>query len=61
MGSRIVPIVLLGLLAALQMQLWSGRGSIPSVQEMQRQLSEQKAANANANKIKYKFIQDQVR
>ena len=50
MGSRIVPIVLLGLLAALQMQLWSGRGSIPSVQEMQRQLSEQKAANANANK-----------
>ena len=49
MGSRIVPIVLLGLLAALQMQLWSGRGSIPSVQEMQRQLAAQKAANAVAS------------
>ena len=50
MGSRIVPIVLLALLAALQMQLWSGRGSIPSVQEMQRQLATQKAANAEASK-----------
>jgi cell division protein FtsB len=50
MGSRIVPIVLLALLAALQMQLWSGRGSIPSVQAMQRQLATQKAANAEASK-----------
>lgn len=50
MGSRIVPIVLLALLAALQTQLWSGRGSIPRVQEMQRQLAEQKAANTNASK-----------
>ena len=50
MGSRIVPIVLLALLAALQTQLWSGRGSIPSVQGMQRQLATQKAANAEASK-----------
>ena len=49
MGSRIVPIVLLALLAALHIQLWSGRGSIPRVQEMQRQLAAQKAANANAS------------
>ncbi|WP_027996620.1 FtsB family cell division protein [Simplicispira psychrophila] len=49
MGSRIVPIVLLALLGALHVQLWSGRGSIPRVQAMQRQLAEQKAANANAN------------
>ncbi|MBX9836325.1 MAG: septum formation initiator family protein [Burkholderiaceae bacterium] len=50
MGSRIVPIVLLALLAALHTQLWSGRGSVPRVQEMQRQLAEQKAANANSSK-----------
>ena len=49
MGSRIVPIVLLALLAAVHAQLWSGRGSIPSVQEMQRQLAAQKAANAVAS------------
>ena len=49
MGSRIVPIVLLALLAAVHAQLWSGRGSIPSVQAMQRQLVAQKAANAVAS------------
>lgn len=49
MGSRIVPIVLLALLAAVHAQLWFGRGSIPSVQEMQRQLAAQKAANAVAS------------
>lgn len=49
MGSRIVPIVLLALLAAVHAQLWFGRGSIPSVQEMQRQLAAQKTANAVAN------------
>ena len=49
MGSRIVPIVLLALLAAVHAQLWSGRGSIPSVQEMQRQLAAQKADNAVAS------------
>ena len=49
MGSRIVPIVLLAVLAAVHAQLWSGRGSIPSVQEMQRQLAVQKAANAVAS------------
>lgn len=49
MGSRIVPLVLLALLAAVHAQLWFGRGSVPRVQEMQRQLAEQKAANASAS------------
>lgn len=49
MGSRIVPIVLLALLVAVHVQLWSGRGSIPRVQEMQRQLAAQKTANASAS------------
>ncbi len=49
MASRIVPAVLLALLAALHAQLWLGRGSLPRVHEMQRQIKEQKAANAQAS------------
>ena len=41
--------VLLALLAALQAQLWLGRGSIPRVAAMQNQLNTQKTANAQAN------------
>ncbi|OGA95958.1 MAG: septation ring formation regulator EzrA [Burkholderiales bacterium RIFCSPHIGHO2_12_63_9] len=48
MGSRLVPAVLLALLAALHAQLWLGRGSLPRVNEMQRQINDQKAANAQA-------------
>ena len=48
MGSRIVPVVLLALLAALHAQLWLGRGSVPRVQEMQRRIDVQKAANDQA-------------
>ena len=48
MGSRLVPVVLLALLAALHAQLWLGRGSLPRVHEMQRQIHDQKAANAQA-------------
>ena len=48
MGFRLVPVVLLALLAVLHAQLWLGRGSIPRVQEMQRQLDGQIAANDRA-------------
>ena len=48
MGSRLVPVVLLALLAALHAQLWLGRGSVPRVNEMQRQIDAQKTANAQA-------------
>lgn len=48
MGSRLIPFVLLGLLVAVQVQLWYGRGSIPRVQEMRAQIEAQKAANAEA-------------
>ena len=49
MGNRVVPAMLIALLVVLHTQLWFGRGSIPSVQEMQRQLAAQKAANAVAS------------
>lgn len=49
-GTRIVPaVVLLAVLALLQGQLWLGRGSLPRVQEMQRQIAVQQTANAAAS------------
>ncbi|WP_298207999.1 septum formation initiator family protein [Acidovorax sp.] len=48
MASRIVPIILLALLGTLHAQLWLGRGSVPRVNEMQRQIDLQKAANDQA-------------
>lgn len=48
MVSRVVPVILLALLAGLHAQLWLGRGSIPRVNEMQRQIELQKAANDQA-------------
>jgi cell division protein FtsB len=51
MASRLVPVVLLALLAALHAQLWLGRGSIPRVQEMQRQLAAQTVANDQARQV----------
>lgn len=49
MGTRLLPLVLLALLVAVHAQLWLGRGSLPRVQEMQRQIDAQKAANAQAS------------
>ena len=48
MGNRLVPAILIALLAIFHAQLWIGRGSIPSVREMQQRLDEQLAANAQA-------------
>jgi len=48
MGKRLVPLLLLALLAVVHAQLWSGRGSLPSVAEMQRKLAAQKAVNQQA-------------
>lgn len=44
----VVPVVLAVLLALVQIQLWTGRGSLPDVAQMQRKLDDQKAANAKA-------------
>ncbi|MBL0419499.1 septum formation initiator family protein [Ramlibacter sp. AW1] len=45
MSSRLVPALLITLLAVFHGQLWFGRGSVSEVAEMQRQLHEQKEAN----------------
>lgn len=46
--NRIIPVVLIGLLVLFQAQLWNGRGSVPSVRDMQRRLDEQVLKNTNA-------------
>ncbi len=48
MSSRLVPALLIALLALFHAQLWIGRGSIPSVREMQQRLSDQTVKNAKA-------------
>ena len=48
MRSRIVPIVLLALLLILQWQLWTGRGSVRDVSQLEDKLAQQKEANARA-------------
>ena len=46
MVNRIVPLVLLVLLAAVHAQLWLGHGSVAYVQELREQIDGQNAANA---------------
>jgi cell division protein FtsB len=48
MRSRIVPIILVLLLLLVQWQLWTGRGSVPDVAQLQEKLADQKQANARA-------------
>ena len=48
MPGRLVPALLLALLAIVHAQLWFGRGSVGTVGEMQRKLDQQKAANVQA-------------
>jgi cell division protein FtsB len=47
-GNRILPAILIALLAILHAQLWMGRGSVPSVREMQQRLDLQLAKNTQA-------------
>lgn len=48
MSTRLVAALLIGLLLVLHAQLWSGRGSVGNVADMQRRLDQQKALNVQA-------------
>ncbi|VTU23067.1 MULTISPECIES: cell division protein FtsB [unclassified Variovorax] len=48
MRSRIVPIILVLLLLILQWQLWTGRGSVRDVAQMEQKMAELKEANTKA-------------
>lgn len=44
----IVPVVLVLLLLVLQVQLWTGRGSVPEVSQLRERLEKQQEANTKA-------------
>ena len=48
MGKHLVPVALIALLVILHGQLWFGRGSVPNVTRLIRQLDEQQQSNAKA-------------
>ena len=48
MGNRLVPLLLLALLAVIHAQLWLGRGSVPQVNALKQQLAEQEQLNRAA-------------
>ena len=48
MANRIVPALLITLLAVLHGQLWFGRGSVANVASLQHRLEQQKLLNAQA-------------
>lgn len=50
MGNRLVPIVLVALLAIIQAQLWLGKGGVPTVAELERALQAQKVENEEARR-----------
>lgn len=58
MGSRLIPVVLLAVLAALHAQLWLGRGSVPRVHEMQRQIDAQRTANDQARQTNERLVSE---
>lgn len=51
MARRLVPLILIGLLLVIHVQLWTGRGSLTSVKQMQVRLETQKAKNAQAQLV----------
>lgn len=48
MATRLVPALLLALLAVVHAQLWFGRGSVGNVALLQRKLEQQKSRNDEA-------------
>jgi cell division protein FtsB len=48
MRSRLVPVILILLLAIFQWQLWNGRGSVRDVAQLREKLAAQQEANARA-------------
>ena len=48
MAARLVPALLLALLAVVHAQLWFGRGSVGNVAALEHRLQEQKAHNAQS-------------
>ena len=51
MENRFLPAVLIALLLILQGQIWLGKGSVPTVIELENKIKEQNELNAKAKRI----------
>ena len=51
MDNRLLPAVLIALLLILQGQIWLGKGSVPTVIELEHKIQEQNELNAKAKRI----------
>jgi cell division protein FtsB len=51
MSSRLVPAILIALLAVLHVQLWFGRGSVPNVARLVSELDAQRQRNEQARLV----------
>ena len=51
MDNRLLPAVLIALLLILQGQIWLGKGSVPTVIELEHKIQEQNELNAKAQRI----------
>ena len=56
MGKHLVPAALIALLVILHGQLWFGRGSVPNVTRLVRQLDAQQQGNAKAARANERFV-----
>ena len=51
MDNRLLPTILIALLLILQGQIWLGKGSVPTVIELENKIQEQIELNAKAKRI----------
>jgi len=51
MDNRLLPTILIALLLILQGQIWLGKGSVPTVIELEHKIQEQNELNAKAQRI----------
>lgn len=51
MENRFWPAILISLLLILQGQIWLGKGSVPTVIELEKKIKEQNELNAKAKRI----------
>ncbi|MDI9333024.1 MAG: septum formation initiator family protein [Cytophagales bacterium] len=58
MASKLTTVILLALLLIFQGQLWLGRGSVPHVREMQRNLALQEEKNAQMKQSNEQLLAD---
>lgn len=51
MDNRLLPAALIALLLILQAQIWLGKGSVPTVIDLEYKIKEQNELNAKAKRI----------